>query len=125
MSRAPNSPRIVEKPWGHEQIWAETERYVGKILHIKRGHRLSLQYHEVKDETIMVLTGRLAFEHFADGEAPTVTELGPRQPFHVTPHLRHRMIALEDTDVVEVSTTELGDVVRLEDAYGRTGTSTP
>ena len=117
--------RTVETPWGHELIWAETARYVGKILHIKKGHSLSLQYHRQKDETVMVLTGKMAFEHFADGEEPKVTELGPRQPFHVTPLLRHRMIALEDTDVVEVSTTELDDVVRLSDNYGRSGTSTP
>jgi mannose-6-phosphate isomerase-like protein (cupin superfamily) len=109
----------VDKPWGHELIWAKTDRYVGKILHIKAGEALSLQYHRVKDETIMVLTGRLRFEHFAEGEAPATTELGPRQPFHVTPGLRHRMIAIEDTDVLEVSTTELDDVVRLEDRYGR------
>jgi mannose-6-phosphate isomerase-like protein (cupin superfamily) len=109
----------VDKPWGHELIWAKTDRYVGKILHIKAGEALSLQYHRVKDETIMVLTGRLRFEHFADGEAPKTSELGPREPFHVTPGLRHRMIAIEDTDVLEVSTTELDDVVRLEDRYGR------
>ncbi len=110
----------VDKPWGHELIWAKTDRYVGKILHIKAGEALSLQYHRVKDETIMVLTGKLRFEHFADGEAPKTIELGPREPFHVTPLLRHRMIAVEDTDVLEVSTTELDDVVRLEDRYGRT-----
>ena len=109
----------VEKPWGNELIWAKTDRYVGKILHIKAGEALSLQYHRVKDETIMVLTGKLRFEHFADGEEPKVTELGPREPFHVTPGMRHRMIAIEDTDVLEVSTTELDDVVRLEDRYGR------
>ena len=111
--------KVVDKPWGYELIWANTDRYVGKILHIKAGEALSLQYHRVKDETIMVLTGKLAFEHFAEGEEPKTTELGPREPFHVTPGLRHRMIALEDTDVVEVSTTELDDVVRLEDKYGR------
>lgn len=109
----------VDKPWGHELIWARTDRYVGKILHIKAGEALSLQYHQVKDETIMVLTGRLRFEHFAEGEPPQIVELGPREPFHVPPGLRHRMTALEDTDVVEVSTTELDDVVRLEDRYGR------
>ncbi len=114
--------RTVEKPWGHELIWAETDRYVGKILHIKKGHSLSLQYHRQKDETVMVLTGKMAFEHFSDGEPPRTVELGPLVPFHVTPLLRHRMIALEDTDVVEVSTTELDDVVRLADAYGREGT---
>ena len=119
------TPRTVDKPWGHELIWAETDRYVGKILHIKKGESLSLQYHEVKDETVMVLTGKLAFHHFREGEEPQVTELLPREPFHVTPFLRHRMVALEDTDVVEVSTTELQDVVRLDDKYGRKGTSAP
>jgi mannose-6-phosphate isomerase len=104
---------VVPKPWGHELIWAKTERYVGKILHIKAGEALSLQYHQVKDETIMVLTGRLRFEHYLDGEPPVTIELGPREPFHITPGRRHRMIAIEDTDVVEVSTPELDDVVRL------------
>jgi mannose-6-phosphate isomerase-like protein (cupin superfamily) len=115
----------VPKPWGHELIWARTDRYVGKILHIKAGEALSLQYHRVKDETVMVLRGRLQFVHFADGEPPRSTVLEPHQPFHVTPGLRHRMIALEDTDVLEVSTPELDDVVRLEDRYGRQGTSAP
>ena len=110
---------IVDKPWGHELIWAKTDRYVGKILHIKAGESLSLQYHRVKDETIMVLTGKLQFEHFADGQAAEVTVLEPRIPFHITPGMRHRMVAIEDTDVVEVSTPELDDVVRLQDRYGR------
>ena len=114
--------KVVDKPWGNELIWAKTDRYVGKILHIKAGEALSLQYHQVKDETIMVLTGRLKLEYFADGQPPQVTELGPREPFHITPGLRHRMIALADTDVLEVSTTELDDVVRLADRYGRAGT---
>lgn len=113
---------FVEKPWGHELIWAKTDRYVGKILHIKAGEALSLQYHRVKDETIMVLSGRMQLVYFADGEQPKSKELAPREPFHVTPGLRHRMIAIEDTDVLEVSTTELDDVVRLEDRYGRSGT---
>ena len=111
--------RVVDKPWGHELIWAETDRYVGKILHVKAGERLSLQYHVRKDETIMVLSGRMVFEHFREGEPPVRTELAARQPFHIAPGLRHRMTALEDTDVVEVSTPELDDVVRLEDQYGR------
>ena len=115
----------VEKPWGHELIWAVTDRYVGKLLHIKKGHSLSLQYHNKKDETVMVLKGKMAFEHYSDGEPPQTTELGPHEPFHITPLLRHRMTALEDTDIVEVSTTELDDVVRLEDKYGRAGTSKP
>jgi mannose-6-phosphate isomerase len=110
---------IVTKPWGHELIWAKTDRYVGKILHIRAGESLSLQYHQVKDETIMVLSGRLRFEHFTDGEPPQLRELAPREPFHIPPGLRHRMIAVEDTDVLEVSTPELEDVVRLADRYGR------
>lgn len=111
--------KTVDKPWGHELWWAVTDRYVGKILHIKAGEALSLQYHRQKDETVMVLTGKMKFEYFAEGQEPQVKELGPREPFHVTPGLRHRMIAVEDTDVLEVSTTELDDVVRLEDRYGR------
>ncbi len=118
-----SEPKVVHKPWGHELIWAHTDRYVGKILHIKAGEALSLQYHREKDETVMVLTGRMTFEYFAEGEPPQTVELGPRQPFRVTPGLRHRMIAIEDTDVIEVSTTELDDVVRLDDRYGREGTS--
>ena len=117
--------RTVDKPWGNELIWAHTDRYVGKILHVKKGHSLSLQYHVKKDETIMVLSGRMAFEHYGEGEEPRTVELAPRQPFHITPGLRHRMTALEDCDIVEVSTTELDDVVRLEDKYGRAGTSKP
>ena len=109
----------VEKPWGHELIWARTDRYVGKILHIRAGEALSLQYHRVKDETIMVLTGRMQLVYFADGEAAKSRELGPREPFHITPNLRHRMLAIEDTDVLEVSTSELDDIVRLEDRYDR------
>ena len=111
--------RVVDKPWGHELIWAHTDRYVGKILHVKAGEAISLQYHRQKDETIMLLSGRMRFEHFSEGEAPRQTELLPREPFHITPGLRHRMVALEDCDIVEVSTTELEDVVRLEDRYGR------
>ncbi|MBK9033331.1 MAG: cupin domain-containing protein [Myxococcales bacterium] len=110
---------VVPKPWGHELIWAQTDRYVGKILHVKAGESLSLQYHRVKDETIMVLSGKLRFEHYLDGDEPTVIELGPRVPFRIQPGRRHRMTAVEDTDVVEVSTPELDDVVRLSDRYGR------
>jgi mannose-6-phosphate isomerase len=111
--------RVVEKPWGHELIWAHTDRYVGKILHVKAGERLSLQYHRQKDETIMLLSGKLLFEHYEEGETPRTVELKAREPFHIRPGLRHRMIAVEDCDIVEVSTPELDDVVRLEDKYGR------
>jgi len=115
--------KTVDKPWGHELIWAITDRYVGKILHIKKGQSLSLQYHVAKDETVMVLKGKMPFDPSLEGEPPRPAELLPLQPFHITPLLRHRMTALEDTDVVEVSTPELDDVVRLEDRYGRAGTS--
>lgn len=110
---------VVDKPWGHELIWARTDRYVGKILHVRAGEALSLQYHRVKDETIMVLSGRMQLVYFADGEPPRSRELLPREPFHIEPGLRHRMIAIEDTDILEVSTAEIEDVVRLEDRYGR------
>jgi mannose-6-phosphate isomerase len=114
--------RRVEKPWGHETIWAETARYVGKILFIKRGHSLSRQYHEVKEETLRVLSGAMNLEIGAVGAIETL-RMGPGATFHVLPRTIHRMIAVEDTEVLEVSTPELHDVVRLEDAYGREGTS--
>ena len=108
----------VDKPWGYELIWAHTDRYVGKILHIKAGQKLSRQFHKVKDETIMVERGEMDLEI---GRPPSVEirRLQVREPFHVTPGLVHRMVAVTDVDVVEVSTPELQDVVRLEDNYGR------
>lgn len=119
-------PKRVEKPWGHEIWWARTERYVGKLLHVKRGESLSLQYHEVKDETILVQAGRLLFETRGPHESELRSlELLPGQAFHITPGTVHRMTALEDCDIFEVSTPELEDVVRLEDRYGRAGTSRP
>lgn len=117
----------VDKPWGHELWWARTERYVGKILHVRKGESLSLQYHRVKDETILVHSGRLLFETRpagAEGELQRI-ELGPGDGFHITPGTLHRMTGLEDTDILEVSTPELDDVVRVEDRYGRAGTSRP
>lgn len=110
---------VVDKPWGHELIWARTDRYLGKILHVRAGEALSLQYHRVKDETIMVLTGRVQLIYFAEGEPPRSRELVPREPFHIASGTRHRLIAIEDSDVLEVSTPELDDVVRIEDRYGR------
>lgn len=111
--------RRVEKPWGYEIIWAETDRYVGKILHVQAGEALSLQYHEEKDETIFVLSGEVQLL-----AGPSVEELqefrmveGDR--FHTRPGTVHRMIAVEDTDLLEASTPHLDDVVRLEDRYGR------
>ena len=108
----------VEKPWGYELWWAVTDRYVGKLIHVNKGHALSLQYHNRKDETIYVHAGKILFE-MQEGEALTSRELLPGQAVHVTPPTVHRMTALEDSDIFEVSTPELHDVVRLEDRYGR------
>lgn len=114
--------RRVDKPWGHELIWAQTDRYVAKVLFISKGHKLSRQYHEVKDETLFVETGELDLEVGADAERRTL-RMRSGDTFHVTPGTIHRMIAVEDVRVFEVSTPELDDVVRLEDDYGREGTS--
>ena len=108
----------VDKPWGYELHWAKTERYVGKIIHVDAGHALSLQYHRVKDETILVWSGRIRFE-MGEGDSRTTREMGPGESVHVAPGTVHRMTALEPTDIFEVSTPELDDVVRLEDRYGR------
>jgi len=104
----------VDKPWGYELRWAITDRYLGKILHINRGEALSLQYHVKKDETVLVERGLLDME--LDGET---YRMSPGDSVHITPGTRHRMTAVEDTDVFEVSTPEMDDVVRLEDRYGR------
>ena len=108
----------IEKPWGYELHWAKTGRYVGKILHITAGHALSLQYHNLKDETIYLHSGRMLFE-FEEHGTLTKWEMKPGDVYHVTPKTVHRMTAIEDCDVLEVSTPELDDVVRLEDRYGR------
>ena len=108
----------VEKPWGYELRWATTERYVGKVIHVDAGQALSLQYHNVKDETILVWSGRISFEVEENGRRMK-REMGPGDSFHITPGTVHRMSAIEDTDIFEVSTPELEDVVRLEDRYGR------
>jgi quercetin dioxygenase-like cupin family protein len=112
----------VEKPWGYELHWAKTDRYVGKVIHINKGHALSLQYHNRKDETVYLWTGKLLFEIQEDGELKKY-EVAPGESFHVVPGTVHRMTAIEDCDVFEVSTPELDDVVRLEDRYGRTDRS--
>ena len=113
-----HSGKVVDKPWGHELIWAHTERYVGKVLHINKGESLSYQFHRVKDETIRLLTGVLSMDVEIDGERSTL-RLMPGDCLHIVPGMKHRMSALEDCDVLEVSTPELDDVVRLEDRYGR------
>ena len=111
----------VEKPWGYELIWAHTEHYVGKVLHINRGESLSYQYHVVKDETIRLLSGLLEMDLEVDGQRSTI-RLSPGECLHIVPGMKHRMTAVDACDVLEVSTPELDDVVRLEDRYGRTDT---
>jgi mannose-6-phosphate isomerase len=119
-------PRTVEKPWGSELIWAHTVSYAGKILLVKAGESLSLQFHNEKDEAWYVLEGRARVELGKAGEGILEQEIiGPGQAFHFPPGTVHRLKALEDTRILEVSTPELDDVVRLEDAYGREGTSEP
>lgn len=113
----------VDKPWGNELIWAHTNAYVGKVLTIEAGRRLSLQYHEEKTETILVVDGRLLLHHGPSPEEIETTEMGPGERFHVPAGLVHRYEALEETRLIEVSTPQLDDVVRLVDDYGREGTT--
>ena len=115
--------RRVPKPWGHELIWAHTERYVGKVLVIEAGKRLSLQRHEVKDESIYVLSGRLRLLLEDDAGEVRTEELGPGDHRRVETGRIHRYEAIERVELMEVSTPELDDVVRLQDDYGREGTS--
>ena len=125
MTAGDGSARRVEKPWGHELIWAHTDRYVGKILVIETGKRLSLQRHAIKDETILVMAGRLRLTiEGADGVVGQ-EELGPGDHRRVATGRIHRYEAIERCELVEVSTPELDDVIRLEDDYGREGTSAP
>jgi mannose-6-phosphate isomerase len=119
-------PRRVEKPWGHELIWAQTDVYCGKLLFVKAGHSLSLQFHREKDEAWLIQSGRARLELGAVGETVLKEEIvGAGAAFHYGPGTVHRVTALEDTTILEVSTPQLDDVVRLEDAYGRAGTSAP
>jgi mannose-6-phosphate isomerase len=113
-------PQRVEKPWGHELLWALSDRYAGKLLTVEAGHALSLQFHREKDESWYVLEGRAELEFAAAGEKTTSTEVvTPGAAFRIKPGTVHRVRALEDTVILEVSTPHLEDVVRLEDAYGR------
>jgi mannose-6-phosphate isomerase len=118
-------PRRVDKPWGHEIIWAHTDRYVGKLLVINSGRRLSFQYHEIKDESIHVLSGRLKLTLENDAGVIEDRELGPGEGAHVATGRRHRYEAIETCTLIEVSTPELDDVIRIEDDFGREGTSAP
>jgi mannose-6-phosphate isomerase len=119
-------PRRVEKPWGHELIWAVTDRYVGKVLFVAAGHSLSLQFHREKDESWYVQSGRAKVELGEVGEAVLIEEVVTAgSAFRFEPGTVHRVTALEDTTILEVSTPHLDDVVRLEDSYGRAGTQEP
>jgi mannose-6-phosphate isomerase len=126
----PKSGRIpvtrVAKPWGHETIWARSERYVGKILHINAGHELSVQYHNRKDETVYLLSGEIVYRVQKEGD-DVLDDMHLRvgESFRITPGTIHQMIAVTDCDVLEVSTPEIDDVVRLSDKYGREGTTDP
>jgi mannose-6-phosphate isomerase-like protein (cupin superfamily) len=119
-------PRTVDKPWGSELIWAETDDYAGKILFVKAGESLSLQFHRVKDESWLVQEGRAKVELGSAGAAMLKVEVvGAGASFRLRPGTVHRVTALEDTTILEVSTPQLDDVVRLEDRYGRAGTTQP
>lgn len=116
--------RHVPKPWGHETIWALTDRYCGKILHIKAGQALSVQYHERKDETVYLLSGEMRYWVQLPGEDELRDQhLKQGDAFRITPGTVHYMEAVTDCDVLEASTPELDDVVRLKDRYGREGTN--
>jgi len=119
------SPRRIEKPWGWELVWAETDAYVGKLLFVRAGEALSLQYHERKDESWLVQEGRARLELGDVGAALETLEIAPGDAFRHRPRTVHRVTALEDLLLLEVSTPEIDDVVRLEDRYGREGTSAP
>ena len=118
--------RVVPKPWGHETIWAHTDRYVGKILHINAGQALSVQYHNRKDETVYLLSGEMIYWVKLDGsDELRDMRLQVGEAFRITPGTVHYMEAVTDCDVLEASTPDLDDVVRLSDRYGRQGTSAP
>jgi mannose-6-phosphate isomerase len=112
-------PRRIDKPWGHELWWAETDAYAGKLLHVDAGQRLSLQFHRLKDETSYVLSGRLLLVRGASADDLREEEIGPGFSWRVEPGMVHTIEAIEDSVVIEVSTPHLDDVVRLEDRYGR------
>jgi mannose-6-phosphate isomerase len=119
-------PRRVDKPWGWELIWAHADAYVGKILFVRAGQSLSLQFHREKDESWYVQSGRAKLELGKIGQAVLAEEvIGPGAAFRYRPGTVHRVTALDDTTILEVSTPHLDDVVRLEDRYGREGTSEP
>jgi mannose-6-phosphate isomerase len=115
----------IDKPWGYELLYATTELYCGKVIFIRSGEQLSLQFHKKKDETIFVQFGRMELEIGEPGKPVDTEVVGPGRAFRLRPGTVHRMRALEDTTILEVSTPELDDVVRLEDRYGRADTAGP
>ena len=114
-----NLPRRTEKPWGYELLYGLTPKYAGKIIFVKKGHRLSYQYHEIKEETMYIQHGKavMTMEGKNGAHGDTVVKAG--DSIHIPPFTKHRIKALEDTTILEVSTAELEDVVRIEDDYGR------
>jgi mannose-6-phosphate isomerase len=112
-------PRKTDKPWGHELLWAWSRYYAAKILHIEAGQRLSLQYHRVKEESLLLLSGRLWVELEGTDGRMEMYEALSGQTFHIPPRCKHRLTALETSEVLEVSTPELEDLVRLQDDFGR------
>ena len=122
--RSPGHGR-VDKPWGYELRWAITDRYLGKLLHIRGGHALSMQYHVQKDESILLVSGSLDLV-LEDDRGDLVTHrLLPGMSARILPGRRHRFVAVEDAELFEASSPEIDDVVRLEDRYGREGTTAP
>lgn len=119
----PAGANRVDKPWGYELRWAITDRYLGKLIHVDAGHALSLQYHVEKDESIFVLSGLLDLVLEGDGGELATHRMGPGMTARVRPGRKHRFVAVEATDLFEVSSPEIDDVVRLDDRYGRAGTS--
>ena len=114
----------TDKPWGYELLWAHTADYVGKVLHIRKGHKLSLQYHERKEETMMLYSGRMLLVLEDDAGVLRDIHVAAGESYHIPVGRKHRMVALdEDCEVFEVSTNHLDDVVRIEDSYGRAGVS--
>lgn len=130
MSDEPRSPDVesgggqrVDKPWGYEVRWAVTDRYLGKLIHVDKGQRLSLQYHVQKDESIYIASGLLDLVLEDESGEVRTHRLSPGMSARVRPGRRHRFVAVETTDLFEVSSPEIDDVVRLEDSYGRAGTT--
>ena len=114
--------KVIQKPWGHEEIWAHTDQYVGKLLFIRKNCRLSLQHHQVKEEHMRLQTGEVIV--FLENENGKLEEhhLFPKDAIHIPPNRKHRVLAIEDSEIIEVSTTEIDDIIRHDDDYGRVST---